>query len=52
MVHIQPKELFFMIVGGSQDMQTQSQINLDTKKDATYIDTVFAFSLMLLYWYC
>ena len=39
-----------MIVTDSQDMQTQSQISLDTKKDATYIDFFFfcAFSLILL----
>ena len=48
LVHIRPKGLFFMIVTDSQDMQTQSQISLDTKKDATYIDFFFfAFSLIL-----
>ena len=37
-----------MIVGDSQDMQTQSQTSLDTKKDDFLLICFFAFSLILL----
>ena len=48
LVRIWPKGLFFMIVGDSQDMQTQSQTSLDTKKDDFLLICFFAFSLILL----